>query len=107
MLKSSADQYAFYVPLSPRARLRQATLTLVYTNSISLVASRSQLRVRLNGKVLAQAPLRPDQPEGVLRVNLPPELLEPGYNELAFHVAQHYVEQCEDPTAPFPTACRP
>jgi hypothetical protein len=99
MLKSSADQYAFYIPLSPRARLQQATLTLVYTNSISLVESRSQLRVRLNGKVLAQAPLKPTQPEGVLRVNLPPELLEPGYNELAFHVAQHYVEQCEDPTA--------
>lgn len=99
MLQSAADRYAFYIPVSPRADVRQATLTLVYTNSISLLESRSQLRVRLNGRVLAQAALSPDQPEGVLRVNLPPDLLEPGYNELDLHVAQHYVDQCEDPTA--------
>jgi hypothetical protein len=99
MLQSSADRYAFYIPVSPRADLRQATLKLVYTNSISLLQSRSQIRVRLNGKVLAQAPLSPTHPEGLLRVNLPAELLQPGYNELEFSVAQHYVEQCEDPTA--------
>jgi hypothetical protein len=99
MLQSSADRYAFYIPLSPRADVRQATLKLVYTNSISLLQSRSQILVRLNGKVLAQAPLSPTHPEGLLRVNLPPELLEPGYNALEIRVAQHYVEQCEDPTA--------
>lgn len=99
LLRSSADQYAFYIPVSPRSELRRASLEVVYTNSISLLDSRSQLRVQLNGKVLAQAPLRAREPEGVLKVNLPPALLEPGYNQLKFQVAQHYVEQCEDPTA--------
>lgn len=99
ILRSAADRYAFYLPVSPRVEIRRATLELVYTNSISLLESRSQLTVQLNGKVLAQAPLRPREPEGLLRVNLPPELMEPGYNELAIQVAQHYVEQCEDPTA--------
>lgn len=99
VLRSAADQYAFYIPVSPRDKLRSANLEVVYTNSISLLDSRSQLRVQLNGKVLAQASLRAREPEGVLKVNLPPALIEPGYNQLKFAVAQHYVEQCEDPTA--------
>ena len=98
-LRSAADQYVFSLPVPPRIKVEKATLELIYTNSISLLEKRSQLRVQLNGKVLAQVALRPLHPEGLLRVNLPARLMEPGYNRLSFHVAQHYVEQCEDSTA--------
>jgi hypothetical protein len=99
MLQSATDRYVFSIPLSPRVRVRKATLELVFTNSISLLEPRSQLRVSLNGKVLAQTLLQAAQPERVMRVNLPPEIMELGYNELELQASQHYADKCEDPTA--------
>jgi hypothetical protein len=100
MLKSAADRYAFYLPLSPRARVRKATLDLVFTNSISLLEPRSQLRVRVNGKVVGQTLLEARNPAREISVDLPSDLMTPGYNELEIFVAQHYANQCENPMSP-------
>jgi hypothetical protein len=100
VLQSAADRYAFYVPLSPRTRVSRATLDLVFTNSISLLEPRSQLRVRVNGKVVGQTLLEAKNPARELRVDLPPGLMTSGYNELEVFVAQHYANQCENPMSP-------
>ena len=100
LLQSAADRYVFYIPLSPRVRVRQATLDLVFTNSISLLEPRSQLRIRVNGKVVGQTLLEARNPVRELSVDIPPALMEPGYNEMELQVAQHYANQCENPMAP-------
>jgi cellulose synthase operon protein B len=99
-LRYTSDEFILYIPVSPRLRIKSALLHLQLTNSISLLRERSQLAVRLNGKVLAQVPLNPAQPEASADIRLPGVLLKPGYNQLTFDVAQHYTLQCEDPSAP-------
>ena len=100
MLRNARGEYALKVPIARRLRVTAARLHLEWTNSISLLVHRSQIRVVLNDQVLAQAPLDPRNPEGTLDVALPPELLRPGYPTLRLLVAQHYTEKCEDPAAP-------
>ena len=100
MLNGAADEYRFSVPHSGRIRVGQAVLDARWTNSISLLEERSQLRISMNGQVLGEAPLRGREPEGRLRLTIPPELFAEGYNDLAFKVSQHYAMECEDPTAP-------
>ncbi|WP_425482787.1 cellulose biosynthesis cyclic di-GMP-binding regulatory protein BcsB [Caldichromatium japonicum] len=76
-------------------------LDLVYRNSISLLAAHSQLQVELNGLIIAQLKLDPARPEGRAQICLPLDLLQSGYNRLAFSVAQHtLVGECEDLGAP-------
>jgi len=100
LLQNAADRYTFYIPLSPRVRLRRATLALAFTNSISMFEPRSQLRVRVNGRVVGQTLLDARNPVRELSVDIPPDLMEPGYNEMEIQVAQHYASQCENPMAP-------
>lgn len=88
------------LPLSAREQVESATLHLVVTNSVSLLADRSQLAVRVNGTTIAQLALSPKQPETTADIRIPPELLRAGYNTLAFAAAQHSTENCEDPHAP-------
>jgi len=54
----------------------------------------------LNNKVVGQTLLEARDSARELNVDLPPELMEPGYNELEIYVAQHYANQCENPVAP-------
>ncbi len=100
MLNGVADEYRFSIPYSSRLRIREAVLDLYWTNSISLIEQRSQMRVSLNGEVLGQTPLRGEEPEGRLQLDLPAALFRQGYNELGVKVAQHYTMECEDSTAP-------
>lgn len=99
-LRYTSDEFTLYIPVSPRSKVKSALLHLQLTNSISLLRERSQLAVRLNGRVLAQVPLNPAQPEASVDIRLPAALLKPGYNQLTFSVAQHYTLRCEDPSAP-------
>ena len=89
------------VPLPAAWAPQQLLLRLKYRNSVNLLEEHSQLRVELNGLIVAQFKLDPSRPEGEARIRLPVELLEPGYNQLRFAVAQHtIVGECEDPLAP-------
>jgi cellulose synthase operon protein B len=88
------------IPVSRREVLKSAVLHLVLTNSIAL-DERSQLVVRLNNRAVAQLQLSARQPELTADIRLPLELLQPGYNQLNFSVAQHsQTAQCEDTNAP-------
>ncbi|MBI2293501.1 MAG: cellulose biosynthesis cyclic di-GMP-binding regulatory protein BcsB [Betaproteobacteria bacterium] len=94
------DEFTVFVPIAERLKVNSALLHLQLTNSISLLKERSQLAVRLNGRVMAQITLNPQTPESRVDIRLPGEVLKPGYNRLTFTVAQHYTYKCEDPTAP-------
>jgi hypothetical protein len=98
-LRGSSAFQTIFVPISARMVLKSALLHVEFTNSISLIKERSQLAVLLNGKVIAQVPLKPNEPEAVLDVRLPVALLKPGYNRLQFR-AVHHITDCEDPTSP-------
>jgi len=99
-LPNSSSAATVFVPLSPRMEITSAVLHLEYTNSIALLEDRSVLRVSLGDTILAQLPLKRNQPSAVVDIRLPLSLLESGYNPLNFWVAQHYTLQCEDPSAP-------
>jgi len=100
MLRNASSEYVLFVPVSARWQVRRAGLHLEFTNSNALVAGRSQLIVSLNQRRVAQLPLKSSSPDGSVDVQLPAELLVEGYNQLKFEVAQHYTQDCEDPTAP-------
>ena len=99
-LRYTADEFTISVPLAARFKVSSARLHLQLTNSISLLKDRSQVVVRLNGRLLGQTPLSPQQPESSLDIRIPAGVLKPGYNQLTFSVAQHYTLRCEDPSAP-------
>ena len=89
MLRNSESEFSVYVPISERIEVSEARLLLEFTNSISLIEERSQLRVGVNGRVVAQIPLSPRQPAVEAELPIPVRLLEPGFNRLTFSVAQH------------------
>ncbi|WP_186342877.1 cellulose biosynthesis cyclic di-GMP-binding regulatory protein BcsB [Allochromatium palmeri] len=100
-LLGSRAQINFDIPLPARWEPRELRLDLVYRNSVNLLQAHSQLRVELNGLIIAQLRLDPERPEGRAQIRLPLDLLRVGYNQLVFAVAQHtLVEDCEDPGAP-------
>ena len=99
-LRNASSQFTLSIPVSRRAPVMQAKLHLRAVNSISLLGNRSQLAVLLNGRVVAQIPLNPKQPEIEADIDLPVSVLRPGYNKLTFSVAQHYGDKCEDPGSP-------
>lgn len=88
------------LPVPARWNVHDAVLTFAYVNSTALLRQNSRLTVELNQHPLAQIVLDPLSPEGKVSVRLPAQLLKPGYNDLSFKVTQHYVLDCEDPTAP-------
>lgn len=98
-LRNAQSEYGLSLPISPRLQIRSAKLHLVATNSMSLLAPRSQLVVRLDGVAVAQIPLDPKLPRIDATITLPKLLLKPGYRRLTFAVAQHYTNECEDPSA--------
>lgn len=99
-LLGSNAQINFDIPLPARWEPRELRLDLVYRNSVNLLQAHSQLRVELNGLIIAQLKLDPARPEGRAQIRLPLDLLRAGYNQLVFAVAQHtLVGDCEDPGA--------
>lgn len=100
MLRGASGQETLSLPISARLDIRRATLHLVASSSVSLLAPRSQLQIRLNGQIIAQIALDPKLPQIQASIDLPVRLLDAGYNALTFAVAQHYTNECEDPSAP-------
>jgi hypothetical protein len=100
VLRDASIAEKIAIPVSGRLKLKTMTLTLNFTNSIALVPQTSVLSVRFNETTLAQIRLDRDSPVATARVNLPVELVRPGYNTLTLAVTQHNGDQCEDPEAP-------
>lgn len=92
--------YVLKLPLSPREVVTGARIRLETANSTALVKSRSELSVRVNGRILAQYALDPVDTVKSRDIDIPVELLKPGYNDVFFNVVQHYTYDCEDPSSP-------
>lgn len=100
-LLGSKAQITFDIPLPARWQPLELRLDLVYSHSVNLLRAHSQLRIELNGLIIAQLQLDPTRPEGRAQIRLPLDLLQSGYNRLTFAVAQHtQIAECEDPNAP-------
>jgi hypothetical protein len=99
-LHDSATGSKIAVPFSARLKPKTVTLTLVFTNSIALDPTTSVMSVRFNEATLAQIRLDPKSPVGTAVINLPVELVRPGYNTVALSLTQHNGSDCEDPEAP-------
>lgn len=99
-LRQSRSRDSVFYAIAPQLKITDVALHLEFINSISLIGSRSQMRVLNNGNVVAQFQLDPSQPNVVANVSIPAAMVKQGYNQLAFEVAQHYTEQCEDFSAP-------
>lgn len=92
--------YTVKLPLSPREAMSDAMLHLDTVNSTALIRSRSELSVRVNGRVLAQYALDPERTRMYRDIPIPMELLKPGFNDVEIGVVQHYTYDCEDPASP-------
>jgi hypothetical protein len=100
-LRCVSDEKEIAVPVPERWEVTRMVLHLRYTVSTNLIPESSQLVVRMAGQPVAQARLNPMAPEVKLGIEIPARLLEPGYNRLTFHVAQHFSKnQCESPCSP-------
>ena len=88
------------LPVSPRATVQQARLTLEYMTSVSLVKRISQLQVRMDGTVLAQVPLNPEAPAGQIQVKLPSTMLTPGVHRLTIVAIQQTSTDCAESAGP-------
>lgn len=99
-IRGARDEQTLDFNLSTRVEPQTARLHLEGTNSIALMARRSQLVISLNDVVVAQVALDPAAPTLVADIDLPLELLRGGNNRLGFAAAQHYTNDCEDDGAP-------
>src|SRR5262245_45252917 len=99
-LRDASNEAKISLPLSSRLKPVSMELSLSLTNSIALVAAKSVLAVRFNDATLGQIRLDPNNPRATVKVNIPVDLLRPGYNTLALAVTQHTADDCEDPEAP-------
>ncbi len=101
LLRNVSSSSSLNFPVPDRYSINAAELHLEFTNSNVLIFHRSQLRVLLNGLVIAQIKLDPDNPRTIADIVLPTEQLKANYNNLQFRVAQHYTDEfCEVPDAP-------
>lgn len=98
-LKCVAAEYSLTVAIPERWKVEKAIMNFSYMNSSGLLAGKSRLVIKLNGFPLKQVSLNPDVTEGKVELSLPVLLLEPGYNNVSFHVSQHYSLECENPCA--------
>lgn len=88
-------------PVPERWKVLKASVNLRYTASNNLIGDISQMVVKLNGDPITQIKLNPQAPTDTIQIPLPLALLENGYNDLTFQVAQHYQRNsCEQPCAP-------
>ncbi|OYY74394.1 MAG: hypothetical protein B7Y40_05470 [Gammaproteobacteria bacterium 28-57-27] len=97
-LRGTESERSLSFPVSPRMSIQSADLDVSYTSSVSL-QSRSQLSISLDRRILAQVPIRADQPDNAVRVSFTPQSLSPGYHDIGFHAAHHYTYHCEDSSA--------
>lgn len=98
-LRGAEARKTFKLSVPARLGIDEARLEMVYTNSISMLP-RSQLAVTLDDRVIAQLPVKAHQPDNAARIVLPMDAFRPGYREIGFRAAQHYTNECEDPSSP-------
>lgn len=89
------------IPVPERWKLNKVSVDLRYTVSSSLIPDVSQMVVRVNGNLVTQMKLNRQGSEVSNVVDIPVDLLKPGYNTLSLQAAQHYMKDgCEQTCAP-------
>ncbi len=102
-LTCTSDEQSVSIPLPDRWIIRRATIDLHYTSSNNMLGELAQLAVKVNNVPVAQTKLNPSSPDVLVKLNLPVQYLEPGYNKIAFAASQHIPvlgKQCEKPCSP-------
>lgn len=99
-LVTAANTFQFSLPIAGRAEISKLVLHLDILHSSALLKERSQIRIQINGVVVSQIGMDPLAPHIVADIPVPLGFLRKGYNKVEFLVAQHYTDDCEDPTAP-------
>lgn len=99
-LKCLSAIFRLQIPVPERWKVEKAVLNFNYVNSSTILQGKSKLVLKLHDKAIAQVNLNPLAPEGTVRLSLPVDKLEHGYNELAFATQMHYQNDCEYPCAP-------
>jgi len=99
-LRQTQASHSFQIPIPYRVETAMMLVHLEFTNSNALLASRSQIMLRMNGGVFAQAHLDPIFPDSSVDVLVPLTSLKNGVNTLMLEVAQHYLMECENPGSP-------
>lgn len=99
-LRCISGEYKAAIPIPERWAIKRAAISIGFVNSANLIPGRSQLVAKMNGHPFAQVRLNPTAPAGKLDVSIPVTFFESGYNNLSFHVAQHYTQNCEQFCAP-------
>ena len=99
-LKCVSAEAGIQIPVPNRWKVHKATLLFNYVNSTALLENRSKMTVRFNGNPISQINLNPLAPEGTVKLSIPPQFLESGYNNLTFSTTQHYTNDCESYCGP-------
>lgn len=87
-LRSSYARTQIPVSVSPRLRVDEWTLRLVYTHSTSIIPHQSHIVVSLDKVVVAQIEMVPDQPYNAVEIPLPKDLARGRNHEFQIAVSQ-------------------
>lgn len=86
------------LPLPPNWTVQQLRLRLRATASSALTTG--SLAVSVNGHVVGQVPLDGRSPRVEADLDVPPDVLRHGYNDVRLQAVQHHTDRCEYPLAP-------
>jgi len=96
-LRGAKAHFGIKLPIPERWRVTSGTLEVSVVSSVALLEGRSLLSVRLNGHPLSQVKLGSGAGGArVFSVELPPDMLATGYNDLEFIAMHRSTEACQD-----------
>lgn len=99
-LRCVKNEHLIPIPIPERWEIKNSAVSISYANSANLLGDKSQLSVKLNGRIIEQVKLNPIARNGKVDFNLPIALMKSGYNNLTLNVVQHYSNDCEQYCAP-------
>ncbi|WP_237479582.1 cellulose biosynthesis cyclic di-GMP-binding regulatory protein BcsB [Lichenibacterium dinghuense] len=96
LLSGEADARDYPVYLTAAEARSHAHLHLTITNAVSVMAEASRLRVLVNDVAVSETPIASPRAEdpGVLDIDLPASLLEPGFNAVRLEVQERHRVDC-------------
>ena len=101
VLTCESDEQSLSLPIPDRWSVTRVTADIHYTASMALDSDDSQFVFLVNGSPFALTRLESSTPDVRVKLNIPPEYLQAGYNQLSFRVVQMTkTKGCESPCSP-------
>ena len=99
LLSGEVDARNYPIFLTAAEARSHAHLHLTTTNAVSVMAEASRLRVIVNDVLVSETPISSPTAEdsGVLDIDLPASLLEPGFNAVRLEVQERHRVDCSLP----------